>query len=74
MDTRVESKLLDALDDLSYPAQKWQITTCAEIYGADIHTRRTLYGLPARTYSDAADVVAELEPAAADEPVPAGRT
>jgi len=63
METMNESSLLsEVLEGLSYPAEKWQITTCAEIYGADIHTRRLLYHLPSRTYEDAADVTAALQP------------
>jgi len=51
MDTvDAERTLAEILDGLSYPAEKWQITACAEIYGADIHTRRELYNLPAMTY------------------------
>jgi hypothetical protein len=45
-----ERTLSEILDGLSYPAEKWQITACAEIYGADVHTRRVLYDLPAQTY------------------------
>ncbi|HEY7594795.1 MAG TPA: DUF2795 domain-containing protein [Actinophytocola sp.] len=48
------------LDGLSYPAQKWQITTCAELYGADVRTRRALYRLPTRVYESAADVSSAL--------------
>jgi Protein of unknown function (DUF2795) len=62
METMHETSLLsEVLGDLSYPAEKWQITTCAQIYGADIHTRRSLYHLPSRTYADAADVTAAIE-------------
>jgi uncharacterized protein DUF2795 len=52
--------LSEILGDLSYPAEKWQITTCAEIYGVDIHTRRMLYELPTRAYRSAADIAAAL--------------
>lgn len=55
------SLLPDILAGLSYPAEKWQITTCAEIYGADVHTRRSLYQLPSRAYADAAEITAALE-------------
>jgi uncharacterized protein DUF2795 len=62
METMHKTSLLrEILEDLSYPAQKWQITTCAEIYGADIHTRRELYRLPSRTYADATDITDALE-------------
>jgi hypothetical protein len=57
MDTTDEAPTLaEILRDLTYPAEKWQITTCAEIYGADVRTRRELYGLPARTYRTAAEI------------------
>ena len=57
MDTMGETpSLAEILRGLTYPAEKWQITTCAEIYGADVRTRRELYGLPARTYRNAAEI------------------
>jgi hypothetical protein len=57
MDTMDEAPILaEILRDLTYPAEKWQITTCAEIYGADVRIRRELYGLPARTYRNAAEI------------------
>jgi hypothetical protein len=57
MDTIDETPALaEILRDLTYPAEKWQITTCAEIYGADVCTRRELYRLPARTYRTAAEI------------------
>ncbi len=52
--------LLDILDELSYPAQKWQITTCADLRGADVRTRRALYDLRPRSYASAEDVVESL--------------
>lgn len=52
--------LSEVLSDLSYPAEKWEITTCAELYGADINTRRELYRLPARPYRSAADIAETL--------------
>lgn len=54
------ARLLEILDDLTYPAEKWQITACVDIYGVDMGTRRALYGLPARTYQDAEDVTDSL--------------
>jgi hypothetical protein len=61
MDTTKETtegapSLSQILSDLTYPAEKWQITTCAEIYGADIRTRRELYKLPARAYRSAMEI------------------
>ncbi len=58
--TEEAPELAEILRGLSYPAEKWQITTCADVYGADIHTRRRLYDLPARVYESAADVAAAL--------------
>jgi len=52
--------LLTILRDLSYPAQKWQITTCADLHGADIRTRRALYDLMPRVYESVEDVVDSL--------------
>lgn len=63
MDTTEARRMSEILDDLSYPAEKWQITTCAEIYGADIHTRRALYALPSRAYTDASDITAAMDAA-----------
>jgi hypothetical protein len=57
-------RLLEILSDLTYPAEKWRVTACADIYGVDLRTRRALYGLPARTYRDAEDVTAALTRAA----------
>jgi hypothetical protein len=48
------------LGDVTYPAEKWQIITCAEIYGADVHTRRELYKLPPRVYQSVADIADTL--------------
>ena len=48
------------LDELAYPAEKWQITASAEIHGADVHTRRALYDLPVRVYESEADVQSAL--------------
>ena len=75
MDTLTDTpSLSEILDDLTFPAQKWQITTCADLYGADVHIRRALYGLPARPYENAHDVAAELGDAAATTAVPFGST
>ncbi|TDV48011.1 uncharacterized protein DUF2795 [Actinophytocola oryzae] len=52
------------LGDLTYPAEKWRITACADIYGVDASTRRALYRLPARTYRDADDVTSALDESA----------
>lgn len=53
-------RLSEILVDLTYPAEKWQVTGCADVYGVDMRTRRALYRLPARSYQDAEDVTAAL--------------
>ena len=53
-------RLTEVLADLHYPAQKWDVITCAEIWGVDIETRRRLYGLPVRTFEHAREVVDAL--------------
>jgi Protein of unknown function (DUF2795) len=53
--------LPEVLGDVTYPAEKWQIITCAEIYGADVHTRRELYKLPPRVYQSVADIADTLD-------------
>ena len=58
MDTM--EKLSKILGHVTYPAEKWQITACADIHGVDMRTRRALYGLPARPYRDVADVTRAL--------------
>ena len=55
------TSLPEILGDITYPAEKWQITTCAELYGADIHTRRELYKLPPRVYQSVADIADTLD-------------
>lgn len=55
------TSLTEVLGDVTYPAEKWQIITCAEIYGADVHTRRELYKLPPRRYESVADIAEELD-------------
>jgi hypothetical protein len=61
-----QHNLPEILSELSYPAEKWQITTCAEIYGADIDARRQLYGLPARSYESVEHILDALP----EEPQP----
>jgi hypothetical protein len=61
MDTTEDMAVLEEiLGDLTYPAEKWQITTCAELYGANVRARRELYGLPARVYDSPSDVRSAL--------------
>jgi len=53
-------RLSEILGDLTYPAEKWRVTACADIYGVDMRTRRALYGLPARSYRDVEDITSAL--------------
>ena len=59
-------RLSEILNDLTYPAAKWRITACADIYGVDTPTRRALYALPARVYQDEQEVRAALDATTAD--------
>lgn len=62
MDTREDTpKVAEILSDVAFPAEKWQITTCADVYGADVGLRRKLYSLPARSYESPADVTSTME-------------
>ncbi|MFL6141455.1 MAG: DUF2795 domain-containing protein [Labedaea sp.] len=58
--TEPDPHLREVLADLSYPADKWQIVTCADVYGFDSAVRRSLYALPVRRYRSAAEVEAEM--------------
>ena len=44
------------LDGLTFPAEKWQVVTQAELYGADAGTCQELRGLPLRAYRDCGEV------------------
>ena len=54
------AELREVLADLHYPAEKWEIITCAEIWGVDLDTRRKLYGLPVRTFGSVREVADSL--------------
>lgn len=49
------------LHGLHFPAEKWQVITQAELYGADVETRYQLHGLPMRCYRNSAEVTAALD-------------
>lgn len=51
------------LDDLSFPAERWQIVTAADLYGADVATCQRLRMLPVRSrpYRDLQEVVRALD-------------
>lgn len=53
--------LTEVLGDLTYPAEKWEVTSCAELHGVDMATRRRLYDLPCRTFESVDDVATALE-------------
>ncbi|MFC4852021.1 hypothetical protein [Actinophytocola glycyrrhizae] len=56
----VDETLEDTLADLTFPAEKWEVTNCADIRGVPVATRRRLYDLPCRTFESAEDVAAAL--------------
>lgn len=53
--------IAEVLREVRYPAEKWQITTCADLHGTDVRTRRALYSLPVRVYHSAKEITAALE-------------
>jgi hypothetical protein len=61
MDGEREQTFLQVLRGLTYPAEKWQIVTQAELYGADSSTRGQLYRLPMREYATPAEITAALD-------------
>jgi hypothetical protein len=54
------ARLAEILADLQFPAEKWEVITCAEIWGVDLETRRRLYGLPVQTFESEREVVEAL--------------
>jgi hypothetical protein len=55
-----ETVVRQVLHGLCYPAEKWQILTQADLYGADSATRAALQGLPARVYGSPSDIALAL--------------
>jgi len=53
----IERRMGYILDDLQFPAVRWQLITHAEFYGADALSIAYLHGVPARRYADVASVV-----------------
>ena len=45
------------LDDVRFPARRWQIATAADGYGIDAATRTKIDQIPDREYTDVHDVV-----------------
>jgi hypothetical protein len=60
MDGQREQVFDQVLNGLTYPAEKWQIVTTAEIYGADVATTASLHELPMREYANIEEIAAEL--------------
>ena len=59
-DEALDASLDDVLAEVTFPAEKWDVTTCADFRGVSTELRRRLYDLPCRTFEDAADVEAAL--------------
>ena len=59
------------LDDLVFPARRWQVLTTADLYGVDTTTRGLLELLPERPYSSLAEVAAVITAVLAGRPVAA---
>jgi hypothetical protein len=55
-----EASLREVLAELTYPAEKWEVTTLAQIWGVDTETRRRLHALPARTFDSLDDITEAL--------------
>lgn len=49
--------LARVLDGLRFPAEKWQIVTYAELYGADAGTCALLREIPLRQYWNLGEIV-----------------
>jgi len=60
MDRQYVTVVRQVLDGLRFPAQRWQVITQGEIYGADRVTMAKLHELPVRLYVNCDDVTAEI--------------
>ena len=60
MDPQHERMVRQVLAGLTYPAEKWQILTQAELYGADVGTVTELHRLPAKEYRSPTEVTSAL--------------
>lgn len=56
-----EQAVRHVLRGLRFPAERWQVITQAELYGADGHTRSLLHALPRRRYRSTSDVAAAMD-------------
>lgn len=61
MSTHEELAVRQVLRGLRFPAERWQVITQAELYGADGHTRSLLHELPRRRYRSTSDVAAAMD-------------
>ena len=61
MNSQLEQVVRQVLRGLTYPAERWQVITQAELYGADIETTSRLHDLPMRRYRSTSDVTKALE-------------
>lgn len=63
-----KQSLYFVLADLSFPAQRWEILTQADMYGVDTVTRARLHLLPARgtPYRDMQEIIEALEAASTE--------
>jgi hypothetical protein len=61
MDAQRERAVRQVLHGLTFPAERWQVITQAELFGADVGTRTRLHSLPMRWYRSPADVTTELD-------------
>jgi hypothetical protein len=61
MDQQATEIVRQVLAGLAFPAEKWQIVTQADLYGADTRTRQLLLGLPVREYRSPTDISSTLE-------------
>ena len=63
--------LAAVLDDLVFPAHRWQVLTTGDLYGVDTATRGLLELLPERRYSSLPEIVAVVTAVRAGRPVAA---
>lgn len=53
-------RLEQVLENMIFPARRWQIIAKAEMHAADTALRTLVHGLPIRLYEDRADVVGAI--------------
>ncbi len=57
----VAQRLRQVLAGQRFPAQRWELISGAEHYGADARSRQELQSLPAKQYASLAEVLLTLE-------------